>query len=147
MNYRILIFVIILLLACGVKHQTLDQAPFKNLELTEDQEYVRWLFKARFFQSCLYLGFNPEDRKFLSNDISFESDFGLGTDWKIVDSLVSIQVGLIRQDSMHYFDNIKLKDEEYLGKKRVVQICLNGYESQKVDSIAIAFALKLTQSK
>ena len=137
MNYRKLIFMIMLLLACGVK----------NSGLTEDQEYFRQQFKRTFLKQCIYYGFNPEDRIFMKKDISFESDYALGKNgYKIVDSLVSIQMIVLREDSIFYFNEIKSKDADYLGRKRVLQICLNGYESQKIDSIAIAFAKQLSPS-
>lgn len=137
MNCRKLIVVIMLLLACGIK----------NSRLTEDQEYFRQQFKTTFLKKCIYYGFNPEDRIFMKKDISFESDYALGKNgYKIVDSLVSIQMIVLREDSIFYFNEIKSKDADYLGRKRVLQICLNGYESLKIDSIAIAFAKQLSPS-
>ncbi len=141
-----IIYIAILVIACNASHPTLDVTD-KNLDLSEDQEYSRQQFKRTFLKTCIFYGFNPEDRNFMKKDISFESDYALGKNgYKIVDSLISIQMVALREDSIFYFDEIKSKDADYLGRKRVLQICLNGYESQKIDSIAIAFAKQLSPS-
>ncbi len=145
MKICFLIYIAILIIACNTSHPPLDVID-KNLDLLEDQEYFRQQFKRTFLKKCIFYGFNPEDRNFMKKDISFESDYALGKNgYKIVDSLILIQMVALREDSIFYFDEIKSKDADYLGRKRVLQICLDGYESQKVDSIAIALALKLTR--
>jgi len=71
----------------------------------------------------LYLGFNPEDRVFLLQDVSFESDFALGIyGYKGVDSLVRFQLNLIKLDSIKYFDEIKVHDKQYSGKKSIANL-------------------------
>jgi hypothetical protein len=147
MKYGFLITIVLLIITCKVRDQRID-SPNLSSKLSVSQEQLRQLFKGNYLKECLYLGFNPEDRKYLTRDVSFESDFALGkTGYKALDSLVLIQLDIIKQDSIEYFDEIKLKDKSYSGKKRILQVCLDGYESQKVDSIAIALALKLTRSK
>lgn len=137
----------VVLIACVTQKAKPEITGNEVIPLTEDQQYLYKEFKYSYFRSCLSHGYSAEDRKFLRNDSSFGHDYPLGQyGYKAVDSLALVQAEKIRADSIHFFDDIVLKDKEYLGGKRVLQICLQGYESQTLDSLALIWAKKISPS-
>jgi len=137
---------VIIMLSCatnGLKVNKQNKSQYSGL--TGDQKYIYQEFKNNYFKNCLMLGYGYIlSEEFLEIDISFAGDFPLGNKgMKVVDSLAQIQKEKITQDSLHYLHDIMLDDPYYVGKKRVLQLCLQGYESLTIDSMAIIWAKKL----
>lgn len=146
MKTTLLPLLLCLVISCTPKTKD-DQfgEEIQKINLTDDQLYYYNEFKLHFFRSCLNFGYNShKDREFLNNDASGAADFPLGLDgYKASDSLAIVYMEKIKADSIHIAD--ELSDVEHFspGDKRVLRICLEGYDSKVIDSVARVWARNL----
>ncbi|MBK9255165.1 MAG: hypothetical protein IPM42_06715 [Saprospiraceae bacterium] len=98
-------------------------------------------FKLNYFVNCMKYGFNNSEA-FLdleSLDISQMADFPLGINgYQLADSMARITYSLIQNDSI----NISKRFDYMIGKKRVFGICLDNFESHRLDSLAGSIFIK-----
>ncbi len=148
MSKLVLFSLMVVLIACTSEKPNTSKTGNATTQLSEYQHYLFKEFKNEFFVLCLGYGYGPEDGKFLRNDYSFAHDFPMGVyGSKVIDSLALVQLEAIRTDSLYLISEISPMDSDALGKKRVLQFCLKGYESQTLDSLALIWAQKLAPSE
>jgi hypothetical protein len=119
----------------------------EKFQLDKDEQYIYGQFKLSFFKSCLRLGANSSQTKqVMENDVSEANDFPLGVfGYRAADSLAAVYAEKIRADSILLFEMFNEADWYRSGEKRVIGICLEGYESYTIDSMAILLAKRLVK--
>lgn len=133
------------------------RTPFRNLLLvfliiigtnccisgqSDNQDYRIREYKLYFFKKCLNYSFNNNlFSEMLRNDSSEMNDFPLGINgYKEIDSLARSVKNQIIQDSIsrvrRYFELSEDESKELTDGKRIIRLCLDYYESPKLDSFA-----------
>ncbi len=133
------IFLLIIVIFVSCK----DESKREKNNLNSREEQLLSEFKLTTFRKCLELGFEDSNqiKDLLKEDVSLANDFPLGlSNYKTIDSIaretsIRIKKDSIRIDKEYWSKMPEIEANEMRGK-RVISICLELYQSVKLDSIA-----------